>query len=122
MAATCDFNATNIVIFSPMPGDSLTCEHNTNPSLEQGTTRDEKPIRKEKQKELIFPCTYEHPRHLQYATHFPIPQNISKRRFRVKMSQKIELAANAARPMCARIIGSDHRLGRNGPEHRVNGS
>ncbi|XP_048397889.2 mediator of RNA polymerase II transcription subunit 12-like protein isoform X1 [Stegostoma tigrinum] len=61
-------------IFSPMPGDSLTCEPNTNPSLEQRTTRDEKPIRKEKQKELIFPCTYEHPRHLQYATHFPIPQ------------------------------------------------
>ncbi|GCC30344.1 hypothetical protein chiPu_0008794 [Chiloscyllium punctatum] len=62
-------------IFSPMPGDSLTCEHSTNPSLEQGAPRDEKPIRKEKQKELIFPCTYEHPRHLQYATHFPIPQD-----------------------------------------------
>ncbi|XP_072329937.1 mediator of RNA polymerase II transcription subunit 12-like protein isoform X1 [Scyliorhinus torazame] len=60
-------------IFSPMPGDSLSCEHNATPSLEQSATKDEKPIRKEK--ELIFPCTYEHPRHLQYATHFPIPQD-----------------------------------------------
>uniref|UniRef100_A0A4W3IBV9 Mediator complex subunit 12L n=1 Tax=Callorhinchus milii TaxID=7868 RepID=A0A4W3IBV9_CALMI len=64
-------------IFSPMPGEPLTCEHNANPSLDQSGTKDEKPIRKEKQKELIFPCTYEQPRHLQYATHFPIPQDES---------------------------------------------
>lgn len=61
-------------IFSPMAGDSLTSEHNASLSLEQNATRDEKPIRKERQRELIFPCTYKHPRHLQYATHFPIPQ------------------------------------------------
>uniref|UniRef100_A0A4W3I3F4 Mediator complex subunit 12L n=1 Tax=Callorhinchus milii TaxID=7868 RepID=A0A4W3I3F4_CALMI len=57
--------------------EPLTCEHNANPSLDQSGTKDEKPIRKEKQKELIFPCTYEQPRHLQYATHFPIPQDES---------------------------------------------
>uniref|UniRef100_A0A4W3IUW1 Mediator complex subunit 12L n=1 Tax=Callorhinchus milii TaxID=7868 RepID=A0A4W3IUW1_CALMI len=74
-----DSGPTNLFdeIFSPMPGEPLTCEHNANPSLDQSGTKDEKPIRKEKQKELIFPCTYEQPRHLQYATHFPIPQDES---------------------------------------------
>ncbi|XP_062901407.1 mediator of RNA polymerase II transcription subunit 12-like protein isoform X1 [Mobula hypostoma] len=75
---TNDFKADfgpEFAIFSPMAGDSLTSEHNTNLSLEQSAAKGEKPIRKEKQKELIFPCTYEHPRHLQYATHFPIPQD-----------------------------------------------
>uniref|UniRef100_A0A4W3I3C4 Mediator complex subunit 12L n=1 Tax=Callorhinchus milii TaxID=7868 RepID=A0A4W3I3C4_CALMI len=75
-----DFKADfgpEFAIFSPMPGEPLTCEHNANPSLDQSGTKDEKPIRKEKQKELIFPCTYEQPRHLQYATHFPIPQDES---------------------------------------------
>ncbi|XP_069753552.1 mediator of RNA polymerase II transcription subunit 12-like protein isoform X2 [Narcine bancroftii] len=62
-------------IFSPMAGDSLASEHNANLSLEQSATKDEKAMRKDKQKELIFPCTSEHPRHLQYATHFPIPQD-----------------------------------------------
>ncbi|XP_078266596.1 mediator of RNA polymerase II transcription subunit 12-like protein isoform X3 [Rhinoraja longicauda] len=75
---TNDFKADfgpEFAIFSPMAGDSLTSEHNGSLSLEQNATRDEKPIRKERQRELIFPCTYKHPRHLQYATHFPIPQD-----------------------------------------------
>uniref|UniRef100_A0A673UMV9 Mediator complex subunit 12L n=1 Tax=Suricata suricatta TaxID=37032 RepID=A0A673UMV9_SURSU len=58
-------------IFSPMPGES--CE-NTNPSLgRRMSVNGEKLLKREKPRELIFPSNYDLLRHLQYATHFPIP-------------------------------------------------
>ncbi|XP_038607696.1 mediator of RNA polymerase II transcription subunit 12-like protein isoform X2 [Tachyglossus aculeatus] len=58
-------------IFSPMPGES--CE-NANPSLDRRiSVHNEKLVKREKQRELIFPSNYDLLRHLQYATHFPIP-------------------------------------------------
>ncbi|KAM9696029.1 mediator of RNA polymerase II transcription subunit 12-like protein isoform 7-T9 [Dama dama] len=58
-------------IFSPMPGES--CE-NANPSLgRRMSVNGEKLLKREKPRELIFPSNYDLLRHLQYATHFPIP-------------------------------------------------
>lgn len=58
-------------IFSPMPGES--CE-NINPSLSRRMSGNgEKLGKREKPRELIFPSNYDLLRHLQYATHFPIP-------------------------------------------------
>ncbi|EDL35347.1 mCG13096, isoform CRA_c [Mus musculus] len=58
-------------IFSPMPGES--CE-NINPSLSRRlSVNGEKLLKREKPRELIFPSNYDLLRHLQYATHFPIP-------------------------------------------------
>ncbi|XP_030430973.1 mediator of RNA polymerase II transcription subunit 12-like protein isoform X2 [Gopherus evgoodei] len=58
-------------IFSPMPGES--CE-NVNSLLDRRISiNSEKSVRREKLRELIFPSSYDHLRHLQYATHFPIP-------------------------------------------------
>ncbi|XP_059544106.1 mediator of RNA polymerase II transcription subunit 12-like protein isoform X2 [Myotis daubentonii] len=58
-------------IFSPMPGES--CEI-INPSLgRRMSVNGEKLLKREKSRELIFPSNYDLLRHLQYATHFPIP-------------------------------------------------
>ncbi|XP_050821741.1 mediator of RNA polymerase II transcription subunit 12-like protein isoform X2 [Gopherus flavomarginatus] len=58
-------------IFSPMPGES--CE-NVNSLLDRRISiNSEKSVKREKLRELIFPSSYDHLRHLQYATHFPIP-------------------------------------------------
>ncbi|EMP37989.1 Mediator of RNA polymerase II transcription subunit 12-like protein [Chelonia mydas] len=58
-------------IFSPMPGES--CE-NVNCLLEgRILVNSEKSVKREKLRELIFPSSYDLLRHLQYATHFPIP-------------------------------------------------
>ncbi|XP_058406817.1 mediator of RNA polymerase II transcription subunit 12-like protein isoform X10 [Diceros bicornis minor] len=58
-------------IFSPMPGES--CE-NASPSLgRRMSVNGEKLLKREKPRELIFPSNYDLLRHLQYATHFPIP-------------------------------------------------
>nr|XP_055238958.1 mediator of RNA polymerase II transcription subunit 12-like protein isoform X7 [Gorilla gorilla gorilla] len=58
-------------IFSPMPGES--CE-NANTSLgRRMSVNCEKLVKREKPRELIFPSNYDLLRHLQYATHFPIP-------------------------------------------------
>ncbi|XP_060153506.1 mediator of RNA polymerase II transcription subunit 12-like protein [Globicephala melas] len=58
-------------IFSPVPGES--CE-NANPSLgRRMSVNGEKLLKREKPRELIFPSNYDLLRHLQYATHFPIP-------------------------------------------------
>ncbi|XP_073215782.1 mediator of RNA polymerase II transcription subunit 12-like protein isoform X12 [Lepidochelys kempii] len=58
-------------IFSPMPGES--CE-NVNCLLEgRISVNSEKSVKREKLRELIFPSSYDLLRHLQYATHFPIP-------------------------------------------------
>ncbi|XP_045440042.1 mediator of RNA polymerase II transcription subunit 12-like protein isoform X2 [Pipistrellus kuhlii] len=58
-------------IFSPMPGES--CEI-INPSLSRRmSVNGEKLLKREKPRELIFPSNYDLLRHLQYATHFPIP-------------------------------------------------
>ncbi|XP_072474419.1 mediator of RNA polymerase II transcription subunit 12-like protein isoform X5 [Notamacropus eugenii] len=64
-------NDVKLEIFSPMPGES--CE-NANPSLDRRiSVNSEKMMKREKQRELIFPSNYDLLRHLQYATHFPIP-------------------------------------------------
>uniref|UniRef100_A0A8C0ER01 Mediator complex subunit 12L n=1 Tax=Bubo bubo TaxID=30461 RepID=A0A8C0ER01_BUBBB len=58
-------------IFSPMPGES--CE-NVNSSLDRRiSVTSEKSVKRERLRELIFPSNYDLLRHLQYATHFPIP-------------------------------------------------
>ncbi|XP_040610319.1 mediator of RNA polymerase II transcription subunit 12-like protein isoform X5 [Mesocricetus auratus] len=58
-------------IFSPMPGESCEAAH---PSLSRGmSVNGEKLLKREKPRELIFPSNYDLLRHLQYATHFPIP-------------------------------------------------
>uniref|UniRef100_A0A8C3I156 Mediator complex subunit 12L n=1 Tax=Chrysemys picta bellii TaxID=8478 RepID=A0A8C3I156_CHRPI len=58
-------------IFSPMPGES--CE-NVNSLLDRRISiNSEKSVKREKLRELIFPSSYDLLRHLQYATHFPIP-------------------------------------------------
>uniref|UniRef100_A0A8C4VAN7 Mediator complex subunit 12L n=1 Tax=Falco tinnunculus TaxID=100819 RepID=A0A8C4VAN7_FALTI len=58
-------------IFSPMPGES--CE-NVNSSLDRRiSVTSEKSVKRERLRELIFPSSYDLLRHLQYATHFPIP-------------------------------------------------
>ncbi|XP_030071522.1 mediator of RNA polymerase II transcription subunit 12-like protein [Microcaecilia unicolor] len=60
-------------IFSPVPGDCLPCE-NVSLALDSGiSTNGEKSVKREKQKELIFPSNYDLLRHLQYAAHFPLP-------------------------------------------------
>ncbi|XP_039343228.1 mediator of RNA polymerase II transcription subunit 12-like protein isoform X2 [Mauremys reevesii] len=58
-------------IFSPMPGEA--CE-NVNSLLDRRISiNSEKSVKREKLRELIFPSSYDLLRHLQYATHFPIP-------------------------------------------------
>ncbi|XP_073915818.1 mediator of RNA polymerase II transcription subunit 12-like protein isoform X13 [Castor canadensis] len=57
--------------FSPMPGES--CE-NANPSLgRRMSVNGEKLMKREKPRELIYPSNYDLLRHVQYATHFPVP-------------------------------------------------
>ncbi|XP_034988306.2 mediator of RNA polymerase II transcription subunit 12-like protein isoform X3 [Zootoca vivipara] len=60
-------------IFSPMPGES--CENLNSMSMidRRISTMSEKSMKREKLRELIFPSNYNLLRHLQYATHFPIP-------------------------------------------------
>ncbi|XP_061493052.1 mediator of RNA polymerase II transcription subunit 12-like protein [Rhineura floridana] len=60
-------------IFSPMPGES--CENLNSISVidRRISTTSEKSVKREKLRELIFPSNYNLLRHLQYATHFPIP-------------------------------------------------
>ncbi|XP_030311777.1 mediator of RNA polymerase II transcription subunit 12-like protein [Calypte anna] len=69
-----DFKAdfgSDFPIFSPMPGE--TCE-NVNSSLDRRiSATSEKSVRRERLGDVIFPSNYDLLRHLQYATHFPIP-------------------------------------------------
>ncbi|XP_048811463.1 mediator of RNA polymerase II transcription subunit 12-like protein isoform X3 [Lagopus muta] len=69
-----DFKAdfgSEFPIFSPMPGES--CE-NMNSSLDRRiSVASEKSVKREGLREVIFPSNYDLLRHLQYATHFPIP-------------------------------------------------
>ncbi|NWV85032.1 MD12L protein, partial [Dasyornis broadbenti] len=65
-----DFNS-EFPIFSPMPGES--CE-SVNPSFGRRiSVTSEKSAKRDRLTELIFPSNYDLLRHLQYATHFPIP-------------------------------------------------
>ncbi|KAM4772759.1 mediator of RNA polymerase II transcription subunit 12-like protein [Rhinophrynus dorsalis] len=58
-------------IFSPVSGD---CPNYDPPSLKRRASGcSEKSVKREMRKEMIFPSNYELLRHLQYATHFPIP-------------------------------------------------
>ncbi|XP_072852174.2 mediator of RNA polymerase II transcription subunit 12-like protein isoform X3 [Pogona vitticeps] len=60
-------------IFSPMPGES--CENLNSISIvdRRISVHSEKSVKREKMRDLIFPSNYNLLRHLQYATHFPIP-------------------------------------------------
>ncbi|KAM8953143.1 mediator of RNA polymerase II transcription subunit 12-like protein [Pelodytes ibericus] len=58
-------------IFSPVHGD---CQNDDAASLKHRISGcSEKSMKREIQREIIFPSNYELLRHLQYATHFPIP-------------------------------------------------
>ncbi|NWS20748.1 MD12L protein, partial [Pachyramphus minor] len=69
-----DFKAdfgSELPIFSPMPGES--CESVT-PSFDRRiSVLSEKSAKRERLRKLIVPSNYDLLRHLQYATHFPIP-------------------------------------------------
>ncbi|NXD14568.1 MD12L protein, partial [Nothocercus nigrocapillus] len=69
-----DFKAdfgSEFPIFSPMPGES---RENMNPSLDRRiSVTSERSVKRERLREVIFPSNYDLLRHLQYATHFPIP-------------------------------------------------
>ncbi|MBN3270456.1 MED12 polymerase, partial [Polyodon spathula] len=57
---------------------SLHCESKGSPSPEKPTSeQDGKTLAKDKGPDPAFPLVYELPRHIQYATHFPIPQEES---------------------------------------------
>ncbi|KAM3930465.1 mediator of RNA polymerase II transcription subunit 12-like protein [Leptodactylus fuscus] len=58
-------------IFSPVSGD---CHNYDSPSLQRRVSASSE---KSVKREIIFPSTYELLRHLQYATHFPIPLEAS---------------------------------------------
>ncbi|KAM4040633.1 mediator of RNA polymerase II transcription subunit 12-like protein isoform 3-T5 [Anomaloglossus baeobatrachus] len=58
-------------IFSPVSGD---CHNYDSPSLHRRVSASSE---KSVKREIIFPSTYELLRHLQYATHFPIPLEAS---------------------------------------------
>ncbi|GAA6068809.1 mediator of RNA polymerase II transcription subunit 12 isoform X1, partial [Tachysurus ichikawai] len=54
------------------------CEAKGSPSPEKAAPeQDGKSTAKEKGLDPTFPQVYEQPRHIQYATHFPIPQEES---------------------------------------------
>ncbi|XP_041119230.1 mediator of RNA polymerase II transcription subunit 12-like protein isoform X13 [Polyodon spathula] len=57
-------------ILSPMP---TACDNLKSLLEEEHLSEEEKLVRKDRQKETIFPSFYDLPRHLQYASHFPIP-------------------------------------------------
>uniref|UniRef100_A0A803SRV1 Mediator complex subunit Med12 domain-containing protein n=1 Tax=Anolis carolinensis TaxID=28377 RepID=A0A803SRV1_ANOCA len=61
------------LIFSPMPGEP--CENLNSVSIldRRISINSEKSMKREKVRDLIFPSNYNLLRHLQYATHFPIP-------------------------------------------------
>ncbi|XP_058264024.1 mediator of RNA polymerase II transcription subunit 12 isoform X2 [Hemibagrus wyckioides] len=64
----------NDEMFSP----PMHCEAKGSPSPEKGAPeQDGKSTAKEKGLDPTFPQVYEQPRHIQYATHFPIPQEES---------------------------------------------
>lgn len=58
-------------MFSP----PMHCESKGSPSPEKPASEQEsKNTAKDKGMDPAFPLVYEQPRHIQYATHFPIPQ------------------------------------------------
>lgn len=58
-------------MFSP----PMHCESKGSPSPEKpAPEQDSKAVCKDKGMDPAFPQLYEQPRHIQYATHFPIPQ------------------------------------------------
>lgn len=58
-------------MFSP----PMHCESKGSPSPEKPATEQEgKSAAKDKGLDPAFPQVYDQPRHIQYATHFPIPQ------------------------------------------------
>lgn len=65
------FFAFLLQMFSP----PMHCESKGSPSPEKNTTdQDSKANGKDKSMDPAFPQLYDQPRHIQYATHFPIPQ------------------------------------------------
>ncbi|NXB33034.1 MD12L protein, partial [Eulacestoma nigropectus] len=69
-----DFKAdfsSEFPIFSPMPGES--CESVNSSFGRRISVTSEKSAKRDRLRELIFPSNYDLLRHLQYATHFPIP-------------------------------------------------
>ncbi|KAH0624084.1 hypothetical protein JD844_007429 [Phrynosoma platyrhinos] len=72
-AVVTDKSPRDIKIFSPMPGEP--CENLSSMSIldRRISINSEKSMKRDKVRELIFPSNYNLLRHLQYATHFPIP-------------------------------------------------
>ncbi|EMP39170.1 Mediator of RNA polymerase II transcription subunit 12 [Chelonia mydas] len=69
-----DMEKTDFSMFSP----PMHCESKASPSPEKPDPEKEaKPLLKEKAAEGTLASLYDQPRHIQYATHFPIPQEES---------------------------------------------
>ncbi|KAI4897312.1 hypothetical protein NFI96_034020, partial [Prochilodus magdalenae] len=63
--------------FDEMFSPPMHCEAKGSPSPEKAAPeQDGKSTVKEKSMDPAFPQVYEQPRHIQYATHFPIPQSL----------------------------------------------
>ncbi|RXM29446.1 Mediator of RNA polymerase II transcription subunit 12-like protein [Acipenser ruthenus] len=67
-----DFSS-EFALLSPMPGEPVACENLKSLLEQEHLSKEEKLVRKERQKKTISPSFYDLPRHLQYASHFPIP-------------------------------------------------
>uniref|UniRef100_A0A8C9EYE8 Mediator complex subunit 12 n=1 Tax=Pavo cristatus TaxID=9049 RepID=A0A8C9EYE8_PAVCR len=69
-----DMEKTDFSMFSP----PMHCESKASPSPEKPDPEKEaKPLLKDKSAEGMLASLYDQPRHIQYATHFPIPQEES---------------------------------------------
>uniref|UniRef100_A0A663MHJ6 Mediator complex subunit 12 n=1 Tax=Athene cunicularia TaxID=194338 RepID=A0A663MHJ6_ATHCN len=69
-----DMEKTDFSMFSP----PMHCESKASPSPEKPDPEKEaKPLLKDKSVEGMLASLYDQPRHIQYATHFPIPQEES---------------------------------------------
>lgn len=66
---------THLLVLLQMFSPTMPCESKGSPSPEkQAQEQDSKANCKDKGMDPAFPQLYEQPRHIQYATHFPIPQ------------------------------------------------
>ncbi|XP_078403088.1 mediator of RNA polymerase II transcription subunit 12 isoform X3 [Cetorhinus maximus] len=65
--------SSDFSMFSP----SMHCESKTSPSPEKPASEKEIKLLQKEKNEVTFPSPYDQSRHIQYATHFPIPQEES---------------------------------------------
>ncbi|RXM91078.1 Mediator of RNA polymerase II transcription subunit 12 [Acipenser ruthenus] len=78
LSESMEIDQNSSAIFDEMFSPPMHCESKGSPSPEKPTPeQDGKTLAKDKGPDPAFPLVYELPRHIQYATHFPIPQEES---------------------------------------------